>query len=91
MRRIELSKEARKDIGKLPPKHARQISTKLFELAANPAPADSVVLKGHDTYRRATQGEYRIIYEFDDDLLSVLIVGKRNDDEVYRRLERKMK
>lgn len=35
------------------------------------------------------QGEYRIVYRFDDRSVSILVVGKRNDDEVYKKLARK--
>ena len=33
---------------------------------------------------------YRIVYNFnaDEDLVEVILVGKRNDDEVYKKLER---
>ena len=35
-----------------------------------------------------TCGEYRIVYRIDSDTLFVEIIGKRNDDEVYRQLRR---
>jgi len=31
-------------------------------------------------------GEYRIIFDVCDGVLRVVAIGKRNDDEVYRRL-----
>lgn len=34
-------------------------------------------------------GEHRIVYRFDDKTVSVLIVDKHNDDEVYNKLSRK--
>jgi mRNA interferase RelE/StbE len=33
-------------------------------------------------------GEYRIIYAVEGEGVEILIVGKRNDDEVYRLWER---
>ncbi len=35
-------------------------------------------------------GEYRIVYRFDADadLVEVILVRKRNDDEVYKKLKR---
>ena len=91
MRRIDLTKDARQTLAKLPPKHARQIAVKISALAGDPLSADSQVLKGHAPHRRADQGEYRIIYDFDENTLRVALVGKRNDDEVYKRFERKVK
>ena len=34
-------------------------------------------------YRRVDQGEYRIVYFFDEDTVTIVVVGKRNDDDVY--------
>lgn len=35
-------------------------------------------------------GEYRIVYRFkpEEDLVEIILVGKRNDDEVYKQLAR---
>jgi mRNA-degrading endonuclease RelE of RelBE toxin-antitoxin system len=33
-----------------------------------------------------TVGEYRIIFDIRDGVLRVVAIGKRNDDEVFRRL-----
>ena len=53
-------------------------------------PSDSKALKGSsEGFRRADTGEYRIIYRIDDECLYVAVIGKRNDDEVYRRFDRK--
>jgi mRNA interferase RelE/StbE len=57
-------------------------------MVVDPHPPDSKLLKGRDCWR-ATSGEYRIVYEYDDAELRVLVVGKRNDDEVYRQLRRR--
>jgi len=39
-------------------------------------------------WRRVKSGEYRIIYRIDGNDLHVDIIGKRNDDEVYRLIKR---
>ena len=88
MRRVSLSKQARKFLTTVPPKHGRQLEAKIRQLVVDPHPPDSKLLKGHDCWR-ATSGEYRIVYEYDDAELRVLVVGKRNDDEVYRQLRRR--
>jgi mRNA interferase RelE/StbE len=33
-------------------------------------------------------GEYRVIYRISGDTVEVLLVGKRNDDEVYKDWKR---
>ncbi len=74
----------------LQPKIAAQIAKKVLALNINPLPTDSKQLSGYSGYYRVDSGEYRIVYRFkpDEDLVEIILVGKRNDDEVYKRLER---
>lgn len=90
MLRLRLSRDADDFISNREPKHQRQIVARIQVLRDDPIPADSKAIKGPSReYRRADIGEYRIIYRADDDTLYVAAIGKRNDDEVYRRLRRK--
>ncbi len=62
---------------------------KLQQIANDPNQPDAKPLKGFEyPYQRATAGEYRIIFGIEGDTLHVFIIGKRNDDEVYRKLRR---
>ncbi len=88
MLKIDISKRSQKFLAKLPPKQARQLTTKILDLRTNSEPSDSSKLKGYDYYRRVDFGEYRIIYFVKDDVLMISLVGKRNDDEIYKRLKR---
>ena len=88
MLKLRVSKGSVEFISSRPPKHQRQIAAKIQDLRSNPAPADSICLKGATQYRRADCGEYRIIYRLEDDTLFVAIIGKRYDDEVYRRFRK---
>ncbi|MEG3872653.1 MULTISPECIES: type II toxin-antitoxin system RelE/ParE family toxin [unclassified Microcoleus] len=74
----------------LPPKIAAQIAKKVLALNVDPLPNDSKQLIGYPGYYRVDSGEYRIIYSFnsEEDLVEIILVGKRNDDEVYKKLER---
>jgi mRNA interferase RelE/StbE len=74
----------------LQPKIAAQIAKKVLELNVDPLPNDSKQLIGYPGYYRVDSGEYRIIYNFNpkEDLVEIILVGKRNDDEVYKKLER---
>jgi mRNA interferase RelE/StbE len=49
-------------------------------------------LKGYPGFYRVDSGEYRIIYRFtpEEDLVEIILVGKRNDDEVYEQFKRLM-
>jgi len=74
----------------LQPKIAAQIAKKALSLNVNPLPNDSKQLKGYPGYYRVDCGEYRIIYRYqpEEDLVEVILVGKRNDDDVYKKLKR---
>ena len=74
----------------LQPKIAAQIAKKVLALNVDPLPNDSKQLIGYPGYYRVDSGEYRIIYNFnpEEDLVEIILVGKRNDDEVYKKIER---
>ncbi len=87
MHKIDITKAAGKFIEKLPPKQYRQVISTIFDLRENPTPNDSKQLSGYPEYHRADIGEYRIIYRFDNDTVYIAVIGKRNDDEVYKRFK----
>jgi len=58
---------------------------KVFALLENPRPHDSGELRGYP-FLRNDVGEYRIIYDVQGDTLRLILVGKRNNAEVYRQL-----
>ena len=87
MLKIDITKSAGKFIKKLPPKQYRQVVSAVLALRENPIPNDSRQLSGYTEYHRVDMGEYRIIYRFDDDTVYIAVVGKRNDDDVYKRFK----
>ncbi len=88
MLRLDLSKKTLAFLDRLPPKQFKQVSKKIFSLMANPEPHDSKELKGYP-YRRADIGEYRIVYRVEGHVLKIVVVGKRNDSDVYKKLARR--
>jgi mRNA interferase RelE/StbE len=87
MYKIDITKAAGKFIKKLPPKQYRQVVSTILALRENPTPNDSQQLSGYTEYHRVDIGEYRIIYRFDKDTVYIAVIGKRNDDEVYKRFK----
>jgi len=87
---VNLSRVSEKYIKRLPPKQQRQITEKIFMLAENPKQPDARKLSGYEFYRRVDVGERRIIYRFSSVIVYITLVGKRNDDEVYRKFRRMM-
>lgn len=84
---LDIHNDCLKFLRTLNPRQFRQVVTSLFELLRNPEPHDSIQLSGWP-FRRVDVGEYRIIYRVENDILRVPLIGKRNDDEVYRDLRR---
>ena len=89
MLKINLSKDTVKFLKKLPAKQAKQIAKKIMELRENPFLNDTKKLQGVP-YLRADSGEFRIIYFVKQETLHVVLVGKRNDGEVYKKMLRKI-
>ncbi len=85
---LKLDRSVDRFFARVNPKHGRQIAEKIQLLRNNPKPQDSKQLYGYN-YLRADSGEYRIIYNFTEDTLYIALIGKRNDDEVYKQLKRK--
>lgn len=91
MLKISLSKNALKFLKQVPAKHGRQLAMILEALRGNPFPQDAKKLKGTADYHRVDIGEYRVIYRVDSEKKIVIIafIGKRNDNEVYKKFKRK--
>jgi mRNA interferase RelE/StbE len=90
---LDLKPKAKKFIKTLPPKHKRQVKDYILSLQDNPIPHDAKKLIGYENYTRVDIGEYRIIYRYEQkkDLIIVVLVGKRNDSEIYRIAKRNLK
>lgn len=85
MLEIIFSRKCEKFLKNLLPKHKKQIKNKLEDLQKNPEPHDRALLKGvSEQYWRTDVGEYRIIYQYDDEILIIYTIGKRNDGEIYK-------
>ena len=74
MRKVDVSKRAGDFLKTRQKKQAKQISQKILSLGQNPMPSDSVKLTGSNFYR-VDSGEFRIIYDFTDSIVRVVLVG----------------
>ena len=77
---VELKKGVLKDLSILPRKDIRRILAAIQSLADNPRPPQAKKLSGREQYR-LRQGDYRILYAIQDDVLVVFVVavGHRRD------------
>jgi mRNA interferase RelE/StbE len=87
MYELLLSKQAEKDLKRLPPEIFRRIIRELRGLADVPRPPGCRKLSGSERDYRIRIGDYRVLYEILDDLRQVKVyrVGHRRD--VYRSTE----
>ena len=88
MRKFDIDRDAAKFLQDLDAKQYKQVASKIFSLMADATPTDYRQLIGY-SYQRVDSGEYRIAYRFDAENIYVILIGKRNDDKVYRKLKRK--
>jgi mRNA interferase RelE/StbE len=91
MLQLQLSRQASSFLRELPPKQARQIAEKLKILSLDPKALPSEQLHGFAPLRRAKAGEFRIIFVIEGDAVFVRLIGKRNDDEIYKALTRALR
>ena len=81
---IQVRPSVWKDVAKIPKKDLQKILVRIESLRDEPRSAASVKLSGWEYYR-IRQGDYRIVYEIDDNhsIVTVAKVGHRGD--VYRK------
>lgn len=89
IRNLDINKKVDDFLEKLPPKQFKQIYTCILNLRKNCTPHDSSKLKGYDDLYRVDIGEYRIIYNFDNEIVYIRLVAKRNDGDAYKQLKNK--
>ena len=86
MLKLDIKKPAFDCLVELQTKQFKQVMLSIVYLTKNPYPHDAKKLTGYP-FHRIDIGEYRVIYDVEaGETLRVILVGKRNDDEIYKRL-----
>ena len=81
---ITFARSARKELQALPSAVAERVLKKVESLARDPRPAGCRKLRGPTNLWRLRVGEYRIIYDIDDDNRIIDIVIIRHRSDAYR-------
>jgi mRNA interferase RelE/StbE len=81
---IVVSQSAAKEIRELPKSHIQAVWIKIRSLADNPRPSGSKILVGSTNKWRVRQGDYRIIYSIEDDILTISIIKVKHRKDVYK-------
>jgi mRNA interferase RelE/StbE len=82
---IEFSSTAERQFKKLSVQHQKRLTPKINALAENPRPSGMKKLEGEDDLYRVRVGDYRIIYQIQDDKLIVLVVKIGDRKEIYKK------
>ncbi len=79
--RIELTRAARRGLASAPKNIAQRLDAYILKLAEEPYPRGCIKLEGSEDLWRVRVGNYRIIYQVEDERLVIVIVkvGPRKD------------
>jgi mRNA interferase RelE/StbE len=80
---VLIERYAQKQIMKLDKKVIYLIKAAIASLADNPRPYGYKKLKGEDAYRIRV-GDYRVIYEIDDNIIIVTVVSVGHRKDIYK-------
>lgn len=81
---LVIERRAQKALARIEQRDRARIADAIRGLALDPRPRGVKKLTGRDAYRLRV-GEYRILYEIEDDRLVVLVVDVGHRREIYRR------
>jgi mRNA interferase RelE/StbE len=82
--RIDLAPSAARQMRKFDPQVRRRIQAAIELLATEPRPPAAIQLVGGSGEWRVRTGDYRIVYEIEDDRLLVLVLRVGHRREIYR-------
>ena len=82
--RVTLSRTAELELRRFDPPARRRIQAAIELLADNPRPPAATRLVGGAGEWRVRTGDYRIIYEIDDQSIHVLVIRIGHQREIYR-------
>lgn len=82
---VDFTTGAAREIRKLDAGARRRILASIAELAADPRAKGCKKLAGEQSAWRIRIGDYRVLYEIQDDILTVTVVRVAHRREVYKR------
>lgn len=83
--RVTLAPSAARQLRKFDPQVRRRIQGVLELLADDPRPPSATRLVGGSGEWRVRTGDYRIVYEIQDDILRILVLAVGHRREIYQR------
>ncbi len=84
--RIAVKRSAARALKKIPKPDKKRIVEKIDSLAENLPNPDTTKMKGNNPFHKVRTGNYRIIYEVQEEVLVILIVKIGHRKDIYRNL-----
>lgn len=84
--RIEVKRSAAKTLKKIPKANRKRIVDKIDSLAESLPNPDTTKMKGNNPFHKVRVGDYRIVYEIQEDVLVILVVKIGHRKDIYRNL-----
>ena len=84
--RVEFTKSAAKALRAIPKTAQKRIAKKIESLVESPPDPAKTKMKGDNPFHRVRVGDYRIIYEIQNEILLILILKIGHRKKVYRGL-----
>ena len=81
--KVIFTKSVKKDFRKIPKLEAFKILNEIEESAKNPRSSKTKKLKGEKLYRLRV-GNYRVIYDIQDNLMLIFVVKLGHRSDIYR-------
>jgi mRNA interferase RelE/StbE len=81
---IEFRPSVLKNLARFPKRDLVRIKKKIEELGRDLPDPNTTKMKGNHSFHRVRTGDYRIIYEIQDDRLIILIVKIGHRKDVYK-------
>ena len=79
---VVITQSVQKYLRKSPDNLSSKLESAMINLETNPRPFGYKKLKGREAYRIRI-GDYRIIYEIEDKILTVIVIDAGNRKEIY--------
>ena len=84
--RVEVKRSAAKALKKIPKPDQKRISKAIDNLSENLPNPDATKMKGNNPFHKIRVGDYRIVYEIQNEVLLILIIKIGHRKDVYRSL-----
>ena len=81
---VEYSRSARKELERLPAAVVERIASAVRALKQNPRPRGCLKLQGEEAAYRIRVGDYRVVYEVNDEIRIVLVARVRHRKDAYQ-------